>query len=654
MIKSVCSYCGVGCGFEIENKVKGIKEYPSNKGLICKKGSLEDKVINNRILKPLFRESKDEEFREISYEEAIKIVASKLKNINPQKVGFYLSGQLLNEDYYIANKFAKGYIKTNNVDTNSRTCMASAVVAMKKVWGSDYVPLTMEDALNSNLYILAGSNIAEAHVVFFNRVKKAKKKGLKVIVIDPRFTKTAKIADLYIPIAPGGDIYFFLALAKRFLDENLIDFDFLREKVNFDEKYFDKLKEINISKYLERAKVKERDFEEFIRLWKENENIVGSWTMGLNQSSEGVEKNIAFINLFLLTGKIFKPNNGPLSLTGQPNAMGGREVGGLATTLAVHLDYSPENVKKVEKFWGVSGIPKENGLTADEMIKKGNLEFLLVAHTDPVYHLPDRNETEKYFKQIDFVVELNAYKWSETSNFSNLIIPVAPWGEKEGTQTNLDRLITIQMPFRKKLAKQDWEVIADIARELEFSGFDFSSSKDVFNEYKEMTRLSLDLNIYECDYDELKNKPFRWGENLKEPLTQNKKANLIWVEPKSRSLSPSEKYPFILLTTRLENHWHSMSKTAQVISDEVDFVEINEEDMKNLGLNEGDLVKIISQFGSVKVRVKKAKIKRGVVAIPMHLRGINYLTNPILDPVSKEPDYNHTPVNIIKIVENGE
>jgi len=647
-MNSVCSYCGVGCGFEIGDKLKPKKDYPSNKGLICKKGSLSDKVVNNRLLKPLYRENKDKEFREITYNEAINIISKKLKHTTPQKTGFYLSGQLLNEDYYIANKLAKGFINTNNVDTNSRTCMASAVVAYKKILGSDYVPLTMQDALQTELYILVGSNIAEAHIVFFNQVKKAKKNGLKIIVIDPRYTKTAKIADLYIPITPGGDTYFFLAVAKRFLDDNLINYKFLKQKINFNKNYFEELQKIDIKENLKIAGVSEKEFEEFIKLWKENQNIVGSWTMGLNQSSEGVEKNISFINLFILTGKFFKPKNGALSLTGQPNAMGGREVGGLATTLAVHLDYTPQNIKKVEKFWNTSNIPTQIGLTADEMIKKGNLDFLLIAHTDPVYHLPNRNETENKIKAIDFVVEFNAFMGSESSKFANLVIPVAPWGEKEGTQTNLDRLITLLQPFKEKKAKQDFEVFCDIAKNMNFNGFDFESAKEVFNEYKEMTKLSPDMNIYECKYDELKTKPFRWGENLDEALTPNKKANLLWVKPQNRSYKTNEKYPFILVTTRLANHWHSMSKTKQVIKDEVEFVEMNEEDMLSLGIKENEIVKVKSEYGKVKLKVKIANIKKGVVNIPMHFLGVNYLTNGILDPISKEPDYNMTRVRIEK------
>ncbi|WP_457564123.1 molybdopterin oxidoreductase family protein [Caminibacter pacificus] len=638
LIKTACSYCGVGCGFVVDEKIRGDKTHPNNKGLLCKKGSLSDRVNNNRLLKPLFRENKNEEFREISYQEAIKIVAGKLKATKPQKIGFYLSGQMLNEDYYIANKLAKGYLKTSNVDTNSRTCMASAVVAMKRVWGSDYVPLTMQDAIDSDLVIFAGSNAAESHIVFFNRIKRAKKRGLKIIVIDPRFTKTAKEADLYVPISPGGDTYFFLAVAKRFLELGVVDESVVRE-VNVEDGYFERLKEVNIDKNLEKAGVKRRIFEEFVKEFIENKNVVGCWTMGLNQSSEGVEKNIAFINLFILSGKIFKPKNGPLSLTGQPNAMGGREVGGLATTLAVHLDYSPENVKKVEEFWGVSGMPTSPGLTADEMIKKENLEFLLVMHTDPVYHLPNRHLTEKKISQIDFVVEVNAYKNSETSKFANLIIPAAPFGEKRGTQTNLDRLISKIIPFREKKAKQDYEILCDIAKELGFSGFDFSSDDEVFREYQEMTKLS-DMNIYEA-----KEFPFRWGENL----SDLKRINLLWVEPKNRTPLPNETYSFILVTMRVANHWHSMSKTSQVIKDEVDFVEMNEEDMRELGVSSGEIVRVESEYGSVEVRVNKARIKRKVVAIPMHFRKINYLVHNILDPLSKEPDYNTTRVRVEKV-----
>ena len=634
-MNSVCSYCGVGCGFEIDERIIGDKNYPSNKGLICKKGSLSHKVNSNRLTYPLFRESKDDEFREISYEKAIEIIANKLKKTEPLKTGFYLSGQMLNEDYYVANKLAKGFLKTPNVDTNSRTCMASAVVAMKKVWGSDYVPLTMEDAINSDLVIFAGSNAAETHIVFFNQIKR---KRLKLIVIDPRLTKTAKQADLYIQINPGSDTNFFLSAAKGLMEAGAFDKEVLN-KINVEEGYFEKLKKIDIDKNLKKAGVDKETFNKFIEMFIKNKNVAGCWSMGLNQSSEGVEKNIAFINLFILTGKIFKDKNGPLSLTGQPNAMGGREVGGLATTLAVHLDYTKENVKKVEEFWKVSNMPTAPGLTADEMIKKGNLEFLLVMHTDPVYHLPNRNLTEKKFREIDFVAEVNAYKDSETSKFANLIIPAAPFGEKSGTQTNLDRLITKQNPFRKKTQKQDYEILCDIARALGFRGFDYKNSDEVFREYKEMTKMS-DMDIFKAEKF-----PFRWGENLKDLS----RINLLWAEPKNKTPKPNKEYPFVLVTSRIANHWHSMSKTAQVIDDEVEYIEMNEEDMKMLGLSKCERVKVVSEFGEVVLPVKKALLKKGVVNIPMHFRSVNYLTHNFLDPLSKEPDYNTTRVKIERI-----
>jgi len=642
LINTVCGFCGVGCGLVFENdKLKGIKNYPSNDGLICKKGSLQFKAVNNRVLNPLYRKKKEDSFSEISWDEAIKIIAKKIKNTNPKKIGFYLSGQLLNEDYYVANKLAKGFIKTNNVDTNSRLCMASAVVAYKKTIGSDYVLLTMQDALKANLLILVGANPASSHIVFFNKIKKAKKNGLKVIVVDPIYTDSAKIADLYIQIKPGSDIYFLNAVAKE-----LIDRGYLNKNLNGLDKYLEQIKKIDIEKNLKFCDVGKEKFEAFIKLFIENENVVSAWTMGLNQSSSGVNKNIALINLHLISGKIFKPNNGPLSLTGQPNAMGGREVGGLATVLAVHLDYNKENVKKVEKFWNTKNIPQEKGLTAYEMITKGDLKFLLITHTDPVYHLPNRNLVEKSIKKIDFVVEINAYSNSESSKYANLILPALPWGEKEGTQTNLDRLISKVNPIRLPLknAKADWEIFCLIAKELGFSGFDYKSAKDIFNEYKQMTKLSPDMNIFEANYDKL---PFRWGKNLNKALTKNQKANIIF--PTDNNLSPktNNEYPFMLITFRLANHWHSKTKTSQFIDDECNYFLINEIKAKELNLKENQFYTIKSSYGKLKLKAKFANIYKDAVAIAMHYLKINYLVNDTLDPESFEPDFNITPVKIV-------
>ena len=292
------------------------------------------------------------------------------------------------------------------------------------------------------------------------------------------------------------------------------------------------------------------------------------------------------------------------------------------------------------------------GLTAFEMIDK--VDVLIICHTDPIYHLPNRKFVEEAFSKIDLVVEINAYNGSETSKFSHIRIPATPFGEKDGTQTNMDRTLTRAIRFREKRAKQDWEIFADIAKALGFRGFDFKSSEEVFNEYKEMTRLSADMDIYKADYKELETKPFVWGEDaLKDGfLTKNKKAKAYFVENKNIHEMPDSEYPFILLTGRTRDQWHSGSKTVFVESlkkyKPLSFVEINEVDAKNLGISDGDEVKIISRYGELKTKAKISNIKKGSVFIPISERRVNFLTNPNIDPISKEPDYNHTAVKVLK------
>ena len=632
---TTCAYCGVGCGLSVDfekNKIFGNREHITNSGLVCLKGSQQLRYISkNRILAPLYRENRDSPFREISWDDAIDIIVRKIQATSSDKIGFYLSGQLLNEDYYVANKLAKGFIKTNHVDTNSRTCMASAVVGYKKSIGLDYVPLTQQDALDSDLYILIGANIAESHIVLHQKVRKAQKRGLKVVTIDPRKTKTAKTSDLHIAINSGGDIYFLNAVAKRLYQ--LGKFQPSLSLLGYGE-YLQKLVNIDIDTNLERAGVSKEEFEQFIQLWINSENIVTSWTMGINQSINGVASNLAIINLHLLTGKIFKPKNGPLSLTGQPNAMGGREVGGLATTLAVHLDYTPENVKKVEEFWNTSGIPQQAGLTAFEMIERGNLDFLLVAHTDPVYHLPNRNLVEERFSNIGFIVELNSYTNSETSKFADMILPASPFGEKEGTQVNLDRVLNYQAPLYPKsgLSLQDWEIFAKIGQGLGYHNeFSYQNSEEVFNEYREMTKLSPDIDIYKTSYSQLKKSSFRWGEEFK-----FKKANIIFPDEVESFDKPSKEYPFQLLTGRLRDSWHSETKAGIG----VDFCEISKIDSMKLGICDGEVVRLKSRYGEVECRAKITDtLREGYIFVPLHFREVNYLTSPEIDKTSKEPEY---------------
>jgi ferredoxin-nitrate reductase len=659
MIKSVCGYCGVGCGLEYDEKsLIGDVTYPTNFGKVCSKGVSELVSIqtDTRLLRPLMRQNINDDFLTCKWEEAVTLIAQKIKATSKEKIGFYLSGQMLTEDYYVANKLGKGFIGTSNVDTNSRTCMSSAVVAYKKSIGADFVPLRMSDINKANLLILAGANTAEAHVVFHNNIKKAKKEGLKVVVIDPRYTDTASNADLYLPIKVGGDIDFFNLLSKRIIDEELYDEEFVSLHVNNFELLKNKFKRVPVTKLLKRTGLSQEQFDEFFELYKKSENIITAWTMGLNQSVQGVDKNLALINTHLLTGKIFKEGNGPLSLTGQPNAMGGREVGGLSTMLAVHLGFDKESVKKVSKFWKSDNVADKAGLTATQMLE-ANLDVLIICHTDPIYHLPNRNKMEALMKKIPFVVEINAYENSETSKFVHVRLPASPWGEKEGTQTNLDRTITRQERITRQSidSKADWQIFQLIAQELGYKeAFDFQNPKEIFEEYQQMTKLNGYMDIDKADYDKLYNSAYIWGENIKHFLTPDKKGNLFFVENKLLSEKSSIEYPFILLTGRTRDQWHSGTKTNLPTTllkyKELNFCEINPIDAQKLGLSEGDTIKVISKRGELTTKaVITETINEKNIFIPISNRDINYLTLDLYDNESLQPDYNHSAVKIVKI-----
>ena len=661
MIRSVCGYCGVGCGLEYnENELIGDITYPTNKGKVCSKGVSELISIQTptRLLRPQMRSTIQADYKVCSWEESIHKIATAIKKAPKEKIGFYLSGQMLTEDYYVANKLVKGFLGTNNVDTNSRTCMASAVVAYKKALGADFVPVRMEDIFKSDLLILAGANTAEAHVVFHNQIKKAKKEGLKVVVVDPRTTETAQDADLHLPIRGGSDIDFFNLITKRLLDEGCYDEAFVAAYVNNFDLLQNKFKRVPVTKMLKRTGLSQEEFDAFWQLYQSSPNIITAWTMGLNQSSQGVDKNLALLNTHLLTGKIFKPGNGPLSLTGQPNAMGGREVGGLSTMLAVHLGFDQESIDKVSKFWKTNKISNKAGLTATQMLE-ANLDVLVICHTDPVYHLPNRNKVEKLIQKIPLVVEINAYGGSETSAFAHIQLPAAPWGEKEGTQTNLDRTITKQQKLTRTSidCKPDWQIFQLIAQALGYEkAFHFQNAQEIFEEYQAMSKLNAYMDIAKAKYETLDVAPFVWGEKIKHFLTPDKKGNLFFVENKLLSERTTLEYPFILLTGRTRDQWHSGTKTnlpsTLLKYKALNFCEMHPEDAKALGLKQGDSIKVRSKRGELVTTVEITKgIKEKSVFIPVSNRDINYLTSDILDRESLQPDYNHSAVVIEKMEE---
>jgi ferredoxin-nitrate reductase len=650
-----------------EEKVRGEKSHSSNGGALCAKGSasLEAMERGRRLLYPLMREGESEPFGRCGWDRTMERIAEALRAVDPARVGFYLSGQMLTEDYYVANKLGKGFVGTGNVDTNSRTCMASAVAAYKKSFGVDYVPVRMEEIDRADLLLIVGANPAEAHVVLWNRIKKARKKGLKVVLIDPRLTETAKGADLYLPLRPGGDIDLFNLTALRLIREEAVDEEYLAAHVAGYDAYREGILSQDEESLLEATGLDRGLFEKFYRLFKESEKSISAWTMGLNQSVQGTEKNLALIALHLITGRINRPGCGPLSLTGQPNAMGGREVGGLATTLAVHLDFEEESIARVSEFWRSDRVSRRPGLTAFEMIEaaeRGELEVLIVCHTDPLYHLPHRARVEAALEKIPLVVEINAYEDSETAAYAHIRLPAAPWGEKEGTQTNLDRTVSRMRAVRAPSgeARADWEIFAELGRRLGYEeAFAFSSAREVFEEYRAMTRLSREghLDLYRCDYDSLEREPFVWGEGLLEGdryLTPDGRARIFFVTNRRLSERADGEYPLILLTGRIRDQWHSGTKTAAVERllrhKPLSFLEIHPEDAKRAGIKEGDPVRVSTRRGSVEtVALLNEGIREGVIFLPLSERRLNYLTSDLLDPHSKEPDYNHAAARVERI-----
>ena len=675
---TTCSYCGVGCQFVVDKEKNNIvlkKDFENFKHMCIKGLTLIETQNKGRLLKTLYRENKNNSFKEIKYKKTIEVIADKLKNTKPEKIAFYSAGQVLTEDYYIFNKFFKGFIGTANVDSNSRTCISSALVALRMSIGDDYITTRMEEVLNSDLLIIAGANPADAHVVFYDKyIKTAKKQGTKVVVIDPIYTKTAQIADLYIQINPGTDLIFnnctiAYLLQKKKLTEN---YESISKRVNNWEEFYSFYINYNYEKELQKTGVSLIMFKEFVNGYLlKNENIISITAMGYNQSYEGVYKNISLLNIHILLDKIAKPGNGYLPETGQSNAMGGREVSGLANLLAVHLDYNEANRKKVANFWEipVENLPKKPGKTILEIMNaadKGEIEVLIVCHTDPIYSLPNRNKMEKIFKKIPFVVEINAYENTETSKFVNLRIPAKPWGEKRGRQTNLDRKISFQETIYEvdKTVKKDWEIIRDIAIELGYQKFfNYKNEDEIFNEFKKMTKLMKTFDNYsKLKLKKLynsKDKKFIWKnktfESKRKFFTSNKKSNLIVTKDNFISLTNND-YPLTLISYRIKEHWNSgsktlLSKTIVKKAGKEGYVAISVNTLKNIfGYipAEGINITIESKTGKIKLPLKiKNSIHEDCIAIPTFERKINYLTDEnLFDPFSKQPAYNSVPVKI--------
>ncbi len=700
---TTCCYCGVGCGIIVNKdkqgniKVEGDVNHPVNKGMLCSKGmNLHYTVTDTsgRLLYPEMRYGKNQPRQKVSWDTALERTAAVFKTLiekyGPDSVAFYASGQCLTEEYYVVNKLIKGFIGSNNIDTNSRLCMSSAVVGYKMSLGEDSVPVSYEDLELADCIFVAGANPAWCHPIIWRRVEAAREKNpaLKIIVSDPRKTQTCSMADVHLQLNPGTDITLHHAIGRCLIEEGEIDFDFLQDHTEGFDKYRQVVFERTIAEAAAICGVTENDIRLAASFIGNAKGFITMWTMGLNQSVVGVNKNLSLINLNLITGQIGKPGAGPFSLTGQPNAMGGREVGGLSNLLPAHRDLSNEQDRnEVEKFWQVplGSIQSKPGLTATEMfeaLNDGKLKAIWIMCTNPLISLPDVRIAEEGLKKAKFVVVQDISNKVETLQYADVVLPAASWIEKEGTMTNAERRISylekvVDAPGE---ALPDATIICRFAQKMGFEGFEYKNFSAIFDEHAALTA-GTNIDFSGVDYDLLKEKKsVQWPcPKSDQHLLHNEKLHIgtarLFTDKKFHTPSqraiihsfadtngseqPTKSFPLILTTGRIRDQWHTMSKTGKVnklkqhISES--FVEIHPADANERGIKENNLVEVKSRQGIVRVKAKfSPDIKKGVVFMPMHwgkigksdLNRVNNLTANVVDPKSKEPDFKFTSVEV--------
>ncbi len=698
-VNTTCCYCGVGCGVvaEIENNrvvgVHGDVNHPANHGKLCVKGSSLHETQNaaDRLLTPkLFGE-------DVSWDEALDYSAAKFKKIiseyGPDAVAFYISGQLLTEDYYVANKLMKGFIGTANVDTNSRLCMASAVVAHKRAFGADTVPGCYEDLELADLIILVGSNMAYAHPIVYQRIVKAKehRPELKIVVLDPRRTATCEIADVHLPIRAGSDGYFFNGLLGYLADQNKLDNAFIdRHCEHFDHALSVAKNQVpDVSAAAHHCQVNEEALLRVYRWFANTEKAVSVFSQGINQSSSGVDKGNALINCHLATGKIGKVGATPFSITGQPNAMGGREVGGLANQLASHMSFqNPEDVARVASFWQATNMAKKEGLKAVDMFKAvdaGKVKAIWIMATNPVVSMPDADAVKRALEKCELVIVSECIANTDTAKMAHVLLPATTWSEKHGTVTNSERRISLQKGFLPApgLARHDWQIICDFAQKMGFhQGFHYQHPSEIFCEHAALSGLEnkgtrgfdisalaqLSPQQYDCF------QPIQWPVNQQFPhgrtrlfddgafFTKNQKAQFVPIVAQLPKVVPSDQQ-VIMNTGRIRDHWHTMSRTGLATklwghTDEP-FIEVHPDDVQRFQLQEGGLAVLENRGSQYIGRVRTgSNQQRGNIFVPMHWNAkfashgrADALVNDITDPNCGQPEFKHSPVLISPFVQ---
>jgi assimilatory nitrate reductase catalytic subunit len=693
-VKTTCPYCGVGCGVVTDRQddgaisVSGDKQHPANFGRLCSKGSALGETLggDSRLLYPMIGSER------VDWSMAIDHVARRFSEIvaahGPEAVAFYVSGQLLTEDYYVANKLMKGFIGSANIDTNSRLCMASSVSGHRRAFGGDVVPGCYEDIDEADLVVLVGSNLAWCHPVLNQRLIKARaERGTKVVVIDPRRTASCSDADLHLPIRPGTDVILFNGLLAEIVRRGAHNRDFI---IDHTEGFEDAVETALLSTtsredVAQRCDVAIADLIAFYDLFLGIERTVTVYSQGVNQSSAGTDKVNAIINTHLATGRIGRNGMGPFSVTGQPNAMGGREVGGLANQLAAHMSFDdPADIDRVARFWNTSAIAIKPGLKAVDMfraVEEGRIQAIWIMATNPAVSLPDGNAVRRALGKCPFVVVSDCEAYTDTTPFAHVLLPAAAWGEKDGTVTNSERRITRQRPFQEFMgeALPDWQIVTRVARRMGYSdAFLYETAADVFREHAALSSFENDgrrgfdigavAEISDEAYESME--PFQWpwrcGSDRGEVrlfgdgkfFTTSGRGAFVSTQPRGPVYTKSASFPFILNTGRIRDQWHTMTRTgksSRLASHSPEpFVEVHPDDAGALRLIDGGLARVGTEWGAALLRVRITENqRRGELFMPMHWSGMNTadavvgrLANPATDPVSGQPELKHTPAMI--------
>ena len=688
--KAQCPYCGVGCGLELKPpadsadpqwSVRGDRDHPSSLGQVCIKGATVGETLHhNRLTTPQWRPSLDQPFEAISWDRAFELLVAQIRTTleqrGPQGLAIYGSGQFLSEDYYVANKLLKGALGSNNFDANSRLCMSSAVAGYARSLGSDGPPCCYDDLDLADLVLLIGTNTADCHPVLFQRLIKRKRKqpeGLRLVVADPRATATADAADLHLAIRPGTDLVLLHGLGHLLLEQQALDQPYIAAHTDGYAELEALWRLWTPQRVCDLCGIAEADLRQLAQWWAEAAGVLSLWSMGVNQSQEGTATVSGIVNVHLATGQIGRPGAGPFSLTGQPNAMGGREVGGLAQLLpGYRFVADPEHRAEVERHWGFApgSISAEPGLAVWEQIEameRGELGLWWVAATNPLVSMPWLDRVRAAAARCPFVVLSEAYAGTETAALAHLVLPAAQWSEKAGVMTNSERRVTLCPAFREPPgeARADWAIFAELGCRLGFvEQFSFGSAAEVYGELVGLTAGRV------CDLSGLSHAllaqhgPQQWpfpagtapGRGAPRLYgdhhypTPSGRARLLADPPMGLAEPPDDAYPLVLTVGRYLGHWHTMTRTVHVARVLKQFpealLEVNPADAECHGLVDGALAEVTSRRGSLRARVQVSdRIRCGTVFLPMHWGAsqpqpceANRLMHEQADAISKQPE----------------